>query len=110
MSSIALFYPAPTELPLAEVQYLIGYAHGQPFERQKTIHAALNVLGFANAKLGSEDAPAGALPLMEEQTLHAMLMQLSSVPAGAEALSLPFDWKALARKLALEVLTRLLAG
>ena len=103
MSSVLAFYPPPSSV-LAEASYLLGYLNSQPFDRQKSVHAATNIINYANSMLPG--TPDGALAVEEEVTLTANLMRLAP-PDGA--FTIPPMWKAMIRQLADMLLNKFLS-
>lgn len=109
------FYPPPDSV-VAEAQYLIAYRTGaQPFDRQKTLHAALNVGGWLNARWPAGGPEPQQAPVeATDADLDAALKQIAEpAPEGAQAGL--FDGAGgllagLLKKLLLELVAELLKG
>jgi hypothetical protein len=112
------FYPAP-ESVMREAGYLLAYrTGGQPFDRQRTLHAALNVAGWLNARIPAAEAaqaPKRGGPHEDETPdLDEGLKALAHpAPEGTQAGLFGGGggaWAALLKQILTEIVLKLLAG
>lgn len=112
------FHPLPADLPIVEVNYVLRYLRGQPFDIAPAAHAAWSLVGYAQKQLlaapALPEAPAVLASRFEGETTalegESPLEDTLSFLAGEgppNAL-MAIDWKSLAVAILREVLAKVL--
>jgi hypothetical protein len=84
-------HPYPTELPLAELKRLYGFATGSlAFDKARAAHDAYHVLGYG---IGMTLGEPGPLPIGDVTNVEPAEVLKAAIAASESGVKAAFDWR-----------------